>query len=65
MRRGYEVYKQVCASCHSIQYLAYRHLVDQTHTEAEAKAEAAEMTVSIEHNHSSLSFSMYLNTIEF
>lgn len=46
MRRGYEVYKQVCASCHSLQYLAYRHLVGQTHTEEEAKAEAAEMTVS-------------------
>lgn len=46
MRRGYEVYKQVCASCHSLQYLAYRHLVGQTHTEAEAKAEAEEMTVS-------------------
>jgi len=39
MRRGYEVYKQVCASCHSLQYLAYRHLVGQTHTEEEAKAE--------------------------
>lgn len=48
MRRGYEVYKQVCASCHSLQYLAYRHLVGQTHTEEEAKAEAAEMTVSDE-----------------
>lgn len=46
MRRGYEVYKQVCASCHSLQYLAYRHLAGETHTEEEAKAEAAEMTVS-------------------
>lgn len=62
MRRGYEVYKQVCASCHSIQYLAYRHLVDQTHTEEEAKAEAAEMTVSIDHFYNSLL--KYLNSIE-
>lgn len=54
MRRGYEVYKQVCASCHSIQYLAYRHLIDQTHTEEEAKAEAAEMTVSIDRFYNSL-----------
>lgn len=46
MRRGYEVYKQVCASCHSLQLIAYRHLVDQTHTEEEAKAEAEEQTVS-------------------
>lgn len=45
MRRGYEVYKQVCASCHSLQYLAYRHLVGQTHSEEEAKSEAEEMTV--------------------
>lgn len=47
MRRGYEVYKQVCASCHALQYVAYRHLVGQTHTEEEAKAEAEEQEVSI------------------
>lgn len=46
MRRGYEVYKQVCASCHSLQYIAFRHLVGETHTEDEAKAEAEELTVS-------------------
>lgn len=45
MRRGYEVYKTVCASCHSLKYVAYRHLINQTHTEDEAKAEAAEATV--------------------
>lgn len=45
MRRGYEVYKTVCASCHSLKYVAYRHLINQTHTEDEAKAEAAESTV--------------------
>lgn len=39
IRRGYEVYKQVCAACHSMQYIAYRNLVGVTHTEAEAKAE--------------------------
>lgn len=46
MRRGYEVYKQVCASCHSLKYVAYRHLVGETHTEDEAKAEAAEQEVN-------------------
>lgn len=46
MRRGYEVYKQVCASCHSLQLIAYRHLVGETHTEEQAKAEAEEQTVS-------------------
>ncbi|XP_065360461.1 cytochrome c1, heme protein, mitochondrial [Calliphora vicina] len=40
VRRGYEVYKQVCSACHSMQYIAYRNLVGVTHTEAEAKAEA-------------------------
>lgn len=42
VRRGFEVYKQVCAACHSLKFLAYRHLVGVTHTEAEAKALAAQ-----------------------
>ncbi|KMQ97861.1 cytochrome heme mitochondrial [Lasius niger] len=45
MRRGWEVYKNVCAACHSLQYVAYRHLVDVTHTETEAKALAEEVMV--------------------
>lgn len=45
VRRGYEVYKQVCAACHSLQYIAYRQLVGVTHTEDEAKAEAEEILV--------------------
>ncbi len=46
IRRGYEVYKQVCAACHSLRFIAYRNLVGITHTEAEAKAEAAEIMVT-------------------
>jgi len=46
VRRGYEVYKQVCAACHSLRYVAYRELVGVTHTEDEAKAEAAEVQVT-------------------
>lgn len=42
IRRGYEVYKNVCAACHSMKYIAYRNLVGVSHTEAEAKAEAEE-----------------------
>jgi len=42
IRRGYQVYKQVCAACHSMRYLAFRNLVGVSHTEAEAKAEAEE-----------------------
>lgn len=45
IRRGYEVYKQVCAACHSMQYIAYRNLVGVSHTEAEAKTEAEEAMV--------------------
>ena len=43
IRRGYQVYKQVCAACHSMEYMAYRHLVNVCFTEEEAKAEAAEV----------------------
>ena len=45
IRRGYKVYKEVCATCHSLQFLRYRHLVGVSHTEAEAKAEAQEIMV--------------------
>lgn len=46
VRRGYEVYKQVCSACHSMKYTYYRHLVGVSHTEDEAKAEAAEIMVT-------------------
>merc|ERR1711879_253522 len=29
VRRGYEVYRQVCATCHSMKQLHFRHLVNQ------------------------------------
>ncbi|KAJ6641986.1 Cytochrome c1, heme protein, mitochondrial [Pseudolycoriella hygida] len=45
VRRGYEVYKTVCAACHSMRYVAYRNLVGNTHTEAQAKEEAAAVMV--------------------
>ncbi len=45
IRRGYQVYKQVCAACHSMKFIAYRNLVGVSHTEEEAKAEAAEILV--------------------
>lgn len=44
-RRGYQVYKQVCSACHSLQYVAYRELVGTLMTEEEAKTEAAEIQV--------------------
>lgn len=45
MRRGYQVYKQVCAACHSMNYMYYRNLVGTIMTEEEAKAEAEEVQV--------------------
>ncbi|XP_008545204.1 cytochrome c1, heme protein, mitochondrial [Microplitis demolitor] len=45
MRRGWEVYKNVCSACHSLKFVAYRHLVNVTHTEDEAKALAEEAQV--------------------
>jgi len=46
IRRGYQVYKEVCASCHSLKRIAFRHLVGVSHTSDEAKAEAAEIEVT-------------------
>ncbi|KAF7647844.1 hypothetical protein LDENG_00165700 [Lucifuga dentata] len=45
VRRGYQVYKQVCSACHSMEYLAFRNLVGVSHTEAEVKAIAEEIEV--------------------
>lgn len=39
------MYKQVCAACHSMEYMAYRRLINVSHTEEEAKAEAEEVNV--------------------
>lgn len=43
IRRGYQVYKQVCSACHSMEYLAFRNLVGVSHTEAEVKTLAEEV----------------------
>ncbi|XP_072288338.1 cytochrome c1, heme protein, mitochondrial [Eucyclogobius newberryi] len=45
VRRGYQVYKQVCSACHSMEYLAFRNLVGVSHTEDEVKAIAEEAEV--------------------
>lgn len=45
LRRGFQVYKEVCSACHSLKYVAFRHLVGVTHTEEEVKAIAAEYEV--------------------
>ena len=45
LQRGYQVYKEVCAACHSLKYVAFRDLAQLGYTEAEVKAAAAEWTV--------------------
>ena len=43
LQRGYQVYTEVCSSCHSMKYLSYRNLSEKGGPEfsiAEAKASA-------------------------
>ena len=49
LHRGYQVYTEVCASCHSMKYLSYRNLAEKggpEFTEAEAKVIAASFEVT-------------------
>ena len=49
LQRGYQVYNEVCASCHSIKYLSYRNLSEPggpEFSEEQAKAIAAQFEVS-------------------
>lgn len=45
LRRGFQVYKQVCATCHSIERIHYRELVGVTHTAEQLLAMAQEVDV--------------------
>ena len=48
LQRGYQVYNEVCSSCHSMKYLSYRNLVQTggpEFTELQAKAIAASFEV--------------------
>ena len=49
LQRGYQVYTEVCASCHSMKYLSYRNLAEEggpEFTKEEAKAIAANFEVT-------------------
>lgn len=37
VRRGFQVYREVCASCHALEHIYFRNLVGITHTEDEVK----------------------------
>lgn len=48
VQRGYKVYKEVCANCHSMKYVAFRNLADKggpNFTEEQVKALAATFTI--------------------
>tara|TARA_B100000035_G_C20960898_1_gene536481 strand:+ start:438 stop:1214 length:777 start_codon:yes stop_codon:yes gene_type:complete len=48
LQRGYQVYTEVCASCHSMKYLSYRNLAEKggpEFTEAQAKVIASSFEV--------------------
>ena len=45
LQRGFQVYQNVCASCHGLKHVAYRNLTDLGYSEAEIKAIAAEKQV--------------------
>ena len=49
LQRGYQVYNEVCASCHSLKYLSYRNLAESggpEFSEEEAKAIASNFEVT-------------------
>lgn len=45
LQRGYQVYKEVCSACHSLNYVAFRNLADLGYDEGQVKAEAASWQV--------------------
>ncbi|KAI9787951.1 MAG: cytochrome c1 [Peltula sp. TS41687] len=50
LRRGFQVYREVCASCHSLKRIPWRSLVGAMHTVDEAKAMAEENEYDAEPN---------------
>ena len=47
LQRGFQVYKEVCAACHGLQYVAFRNLHDLGYNEAEVKAIAAQWAIEV------------------
>lgn len=45
IKRGFQVYQEVCAACHSLNLLAYRNLQDIGFSETEVKDVAASVTI--------------------
>ena len=45
MQRGFQVYNEVCAGCHSMKLIAFRNFADLGYNEVEIKALAAQYEV--------------------
>jgi len=45
VQRGFQVYKEVCAACHSLKYVAFRDLEHIGYSEAEVKAIASQWVI--------------------
>ncbi|MGH1480506.1 MAG: cytochrome c1 [Geminicoccales bacterium] len=45
-QRGFQVYREVCAGCHGLEFIAFRNLADLGFNESEVKALAAEYEVT-------------------
>ncbi len=46
LQRGFQIHKEVCAACHSLKYVSYRHLEALGYNEAQIKALASEYEVT-------------------
>lgn len=47
LQRGFQVYREVCSACHSLQYVAFRNLRDLGYTEAEVRAIADQWPIQV------------------
>jgi ubiquinol-cytochrome c reductase cytochrome c1 subunit len=47
LQRGFQVFKEVCASCHSLSYVAFRNLEEIGYNEAEVKAIASQWQIEV------------------
>ncbi len=47
LQRGFQVYREVCAACHGLQYVAFRNLSELGYSEAEVRAIAAQWPIEV------------------
>ncbi len=45
LQRGFQVYKEVCSACHSLQYISFRNFTDLGYSEEQVKSLAAQYDV--------------------